>query len=138
MLSIVPHGACHSMSFEISPSLCGTACITAPLPGELFNQSFQSAAFTVACIVNWTGLFFIGMVFPLIVEHLDYFCFLIFFVFCFATAMFVWYNVPETRNKSVMEISAEFQRMHSNAERSETKLTTLQDAHTRNGPCTRL
>ncbi|MCJ8742762.1 hypothetical protein PDJAM_G00086050 [Pangasius djambal] len=121
-------------------SFCsGPSCITAPLPGELFTQSFQSAAFTVACTLNWAGLFFVGMVFPLIVEYLDYFCFLIFFAFCFATAVFVWFNVPETRNKSLMEITAEFERMHSKAKPdSETKLQALQDAHTQIGQCTKL
>ncbi|XP_058268325.1 solute carrier family 2 member 11, like isoform X2 [Hemibagrus wyckioides] len=120
-------------------SFCsGPSCITATLPGELFTQSFQSPAFTVACTLNWMGLFFVGMVFPLIVEHLDYFCFLIFFVFCFANAVFFWYNVPETRNKSALEITAEFERMHSKAKHSETKLKALQDANTQNGKCTRL
>ncbi|KAF7700828.1 solute carrier family 2 member 11, like isoform X1 [Silurus meridionalis] len=105
----------------------GPACITAPLPGELFTQSFQSAAFTVACTLNWVGLFSVGMLFPFIVEYLDYFCFLIFFVFCFGTALFVWFNVPETRNKSIMEITAEFERIHGGVKHSETKLA-LQDA----------
>ncbi|KAK3549961.1 hypothetical protein QTP86_016841, partial [Hemibagrus guttatus] len=120
-------------------SFCsGPSCITSTLPGEIFTQSFQSPAFTVACTLNWMGLFFVGMVFPLIVEHLDYFCFLIFFVFCFAAAVFVWYNVPETRNKSLLEITAEFQRMHRKAKHSETKLKALQDANTQNGQGTRL
>ncbi|XP_027031135.1 solute carrier family 2 member 11, like [Tachysurus fulvidraco] len=120
-------------------SFCsGPSCITAPLPGELFTQSFQSAAYTVACTLNWMGLFLVGMVFPLIVEHLDYFCFLVFFVFCFCTAVFVWYHVPETRNKSVVEITAEFDRMHNKAKHSETNLKALKDANTQNGKCTRL
>ncbi|XP_012683801.2 solute carrier family 2 member 11, like [Clupea harengus] len=91
----------------------GPAGITAPLPGEIFTQSFKAAAFTVATTINWTGLFLIGMLFPLIVEHLDYFCFLIFLVFCLSTALFVWYTVPETKNRTVLEIAAEYQRMHS-------------------------
>ncbi|KAM9455514.1 solute carrier family 2, facilitated glucose transporter member 11-like [Clarias gariepinus] len=115
-------------------SFCsGPACVTPSIPGELFTQSFQSAAYTVGCTLNWMGLFFVGMVFPLIVEHLDYFCFLIFFAFCFGTGLFVWYNVPETRNKSLMEITAEFERMHGKARHSETKLKALQA-----GQCTRL
>ncbi|XP_060765485.1 solute carrier family 2 member 11, like [Neoarius graeffei] len=108
-------------------SFCsGPSCVAIPLPGELFTHSFQSAAFTVASTLNWIGLFFVGMVFPLLAEQLDYFCFLIFFVFCFSTALFMWYNVPETKNKSITEITAEFDRMHSKAKHSETKLKAQQ------------
>uniref|UniRef100_A0A4W5P9C7 Solute carrier family 2 member 11, like n=1 Tax=Hucho hucho TaxID=62062 RepID=A0A4W5P9C7_9TELE len=44
-------------------------------------------------------------------ENLDYFCFLIFFVFCFLSGLFVWYNVPETKNRTVMEITPHFALM---------------------------
>ncbi|KAF4107949.1 hypothetical protein G5714_010708 [Onychostoma macrolepis] len=66
----------------------------------------------VACFLNWTGLFLVGMMFSLIVEHLDYFCFLIFFVFCFFSDVFVWFHVPETKNKTVLEITEDFKIMH--------------------------
>ncbi|KAG5272443.1 hypothetical protein AALO_G00165610 [Alosa alosa] len=91
----------------------GPAGITAPLPGEIFTHSYKGAAFTVVTTINWTGLFLIGMLFPLIVEHLHYFCFLIFLVFCCGTGLFVWFHVPETKNRTALEITAEFQRMHS-------------------------
>ncbi|CAB1332862.1 unnamed protein product [Coregonus sp. 'balchen'] len=92
----------------------GPAGVTVALPGEIFNQSFKSAAFTIGCTLNWLGLFLLGMLFPLIVANLDYFCFLIFFIFCFLSGVFVWYNVPETKNCTIMEITAAFQRMHPN------------------------
>ncbi|KAM9438651.1 solute carrier family 2, facilitated glucose transporter member 11-like isoform 2-T2 [Salvelinus alpinus] len=92
----------------------GPAGVTVALPGDIFNQSFKSAAYTIGCTLNWLGLFLLGLLFPVIVENLDYFCFLIFFVFCFLSGVFVWYNVPETKNRTVMEITAEFQRMHPN------------------------
>ncbi|KAM4634102.1 solute carrier family 2 member 11, like [Polymixia lowei] len=90
----------------------GPAGVTAALPGELFTQSFKSAGYTVGCTVNWTCMFLLGMLFPLIVEHLDYFCFLIFLFFCVFTGLYVWFNVPETKNLTVLEIAAEFQKMH--------------------------
>ncbi|XP_062340794.1 solute carrier family 2 member 11, like [Osmerus eperlanus] len=91
----------------------GPAGVTAPLPGEIFTQSFKPAAFTVACTLNWTGLFLLGMLFPLIVEYLDYFCFLIFLCVSLLSGLFVWYNVPETKNRTVLEITADYHRMHS-------------------------
>ncbi|XP_046873834.1 solute carrier family 2 member 11, like isoform X3 [Hypomesus transpacificus] len=97
----------------------GPAGVTAPLPGEIFTQSFKPAAFTVGCTLNWTGLFLLGMLFPLIVEYLDYFCFLIFLGVCLLSGLFVWYNVPETKNRTVLEITADFYRMHSKTGLSE-------------------
>ncbi|XP_066545317.1 solute carrier family 2 member 11, like [Amia ocellicauda] len=91
----------------------GPAGVTAPLPGEIFNQSFKPAAFGIACGLNWIGLFIIGMVFPFIVEYLGYFCFLFFLGFCFFTGVFVWFNVPETKNRTVLEITEEFRKMHT-------------------------
>ncbi|XP_066507594.1 solute carrier family 2 member 11, like [Hoplias malabaricus] len=117
----------------------GPAGVTAPLPGELFTQSFKSAAFVVACTLNWVGLFFVGMVFPIIVEHLDYFCFLIFFFFCLVSGGFVWYAVPETRNRSVLEISAAFQNMHNKTKPApEEKHDALPLSHTHTGQATKL
>lgn len=46
---------------------CVSAGVTAPLPGEIFTQSFKSAAYTIACTLNWTGLFVLGMLFPVLV-----------------------------------------------------------------------
>ncbi|XP_028827142.1 solute carrier family 2, facilitated glucose transporter member 9-like [Denticeps clupeoides] len=89
----------------------GPAGVTVSLPGEFFTQSFKSPAFTVGTTINWAGLFIIGMVFPLIVTNLEYFCFLIFFVFCFFSGLFVWYRVPETKNHTVLEITAAFNQM---------------------------
>ncbi|KAL0965577.1 hypothetical protein UPYG_G00283150 [Umbra pygmaea] len=101
----------------------GPAGVTAPLPGEIFNQSFRSASFTIAFTLNWLGLFLLGLLFPLIVENLDYFCFLIFLVFCFLTGLFVWYNVPETKNRTIMEITAEYVKMHPTKESSDREMT---------------
>lgn len=44
---------------------CDSAGATAPLPGELFTQQYKSAAFSIACTINWLGLFVLGMVFPI-------------------------------------------------------------------------
>ncbi|XP_055064783.2 solute carrier family 2 member 11, like [Misgurnus anguillicaudatus] len=90
----------------------GPAAVTSPLPAEIFTQSYKPSAFAVGCTLNWVGLFLVGMLFPLIVKHLDYFCFLIFFAFCFFSGIFVWFSVPETKNKTVLEITEDFKKMH--------------------------
>uniref|UniRef100_A0A3Q3XH09 Major facilitator superfamily (MFS) profile domain-containing protein n=1 Tax=Mola mola TaxID=94237 RepID=A0A3Q3XH09_MOLML len=90
-------------------------------PWELFTQSFKSAGYTIACTVNWTGLFVLGMLFPIIVEHLNGFCFLIFLCFCVGCGLYVRFNVPETKNRTALEIAAEFQKMHSKSDESRRK-----------------
>nr|XP_046231532.1 solute carrier family 2 member 11, like isoform X2 [Scatophagus argus] len=102
----------------------GPAGVTAPLPGELFTQSFKSAGYTIACTLNWTGLFVLGMLFPIIVENLDYFCFLVFLFFSAGCGLYVRFNVPETKNQTALEIAAEFQKMHSKSEESQKKNDT--------------
>ena len=45
-------------------------------------------------------------------DKLHYFSFLIFLFFCAFCALYVHFNVPETKNLTALEIAAEFQRMH--------------------------
>ncbi|XP_019937450.2 solute carrier family 2 member 11, like [Paralichthys olivaceus] len=102
---------------------CGPSGIIAPLPGEIFTQSFKSAAYTLACTLNWTGLFVLGMLFPVLVENLGYFCFLIFLFFCTVCGLHVRFNVPETKHKSALEIAADFDRMHRKSGESKKQST---------------
>lgn len=48
-----------------------SAGATAPLAGELFTQQFKSAAYIIACTINWFCLFVLGMVFPIIVVRVQ-------------------------------------------------------------------
>ncbi|XP_063076969.1 solute carrier family 2, facilitated glucose transporter member 9-like [Engraulis encrasicolus] len=91
----------------------GPAGITAPLAGEVFNHSFKAAGFTISTCINWTCLFLIAMLFPLVVKHTDYLCFLFFLCFSLATGLFVHFNVPETRNLTALEIAEAYRKMHS-------------------------
>ncbi len=52
-------------------------------------------------------------------ENLDYFCFLIFLFFCAGTVLFVKFNVPETKNRTALEIAKEFEKMHCKSEESQ-------------------
>ncbi|XP_075960227.1 solute carrier family 2 member 11, like [Anarhichas minor] len=90
----------------------GPAGVSAPLPSEMLTQSFKSAGNTLACIIIWTLMFLMGILFPFLVEKLQYFCFLIFLFFCATCALYVKFNIPETKNLTALEIAVEFQRMH--------------------------
>uniref|UniRef100_A0A3B4XYA2 Solute carrier family 2, facilitated glucose transporter member 5 n=1 Tax=Seriola lalandi dorsalis TaxID=1841481 RepID=A0A3B4XYA2_SERLL len=117
----ISHWSQHILMIKIFVFSSDPAGVTAPLPGEIFTQSFKSAGYTIACTINWTGLFVLGMLFPIIVEYLDYFCFLIFLIFCTTCGLYVRFNVPETKNRTALEIAAEFERMHCKSGESKDK-----------------
>uniref|UniRef100_A0A3Q1IXL2 Solute carrier family 2, facilitated glucose transporter member 5 n=1 Tax=Anabas testudineus TaxID=64144 RepID=A0A3Q1IXL2_ANATE len=108
----------------------GPAGVTAALPGELFTQSFKAAGFTISCSLNWLGLFLLGMLFPIMVENLDYFCFLIFLFFCTVCGLFVRFNVPETKNRTALEIATEFQKIHCKSQTKDLAANELKEIKT--------
>ncbi|XP_041915867.1 solute carrier family 2, facilitated glucose transporter member 9-like [Alosa sapidissima] len=91
----------------------GPSATTASLPGDIFNQSFKAAAYTVNGTMMWTCLLLVGMLFPFMVDNMGYLCFLIFLAFCFGMGLFICFSVPETRNRTVLEIDAENRKIHS-------------------------
>ncbi|KAM9820152.1 solute carrier family 2, facilitated glucose transporter member 11-like [Neosynchiropus ocellatus] len=113
LLSWMPYCSMVLVFFFIFFFCIGPAGVTAPLPGELFTQPYRAAAYTIAASLNWTGLFLLGMVFPVLVEHLKYYCFIIFLFFCITICLYSWFCMPETANRTPLEIAEEFKRMHS-------------------------
>uniref|UniRef100_A0A4W3J0F5 Solute carrier family 2, facilitated glucose transporter member 11-like n=1 Tax=Callorhinchus milii TaxID=7868 RepID=A0A4W3J0F5_CALMI len=90
----------------------GPAGVTAIIPFEIFTQSCRPVAYAINGTFHWLGLFVMGMVFPFIVEGLGPFCFLIFLGDCLVIAVYVFIILPETKGKSILEITAEFQKLN--------------------------
>lgn len=88
----------------------GPAGVTGVLPAELFDQAARPAAYMVSGSLLWISLFLVGMVFPFIVRGLGNFCLLPFLVVCFSSAVFLGLTLPETKGKTLAEITAEFDR----------------------------
>uniref|UniRef100_A0A8C7PPP7 Solute carrier family 2, facilitated glucose transporter member 5 n=1 Tax=Oncorhynchus mykiss TaxID=8022 RepID=A0A8C7PPP7_ONCMY len=86
----------------------------------LFTQTSRPAAYMIGGSVNWLSFFVIGMVFPFIVTKLQQYCFLVFLVISVLVAVYIFLVVPETKNKTFLEIHTEFQsgdkRKASNAD----------------------
>ncbi|XP_065273970.1 solute carrier family 2, facilitated glucose transporter member 11-like [Emys orbicularis] len=96
-----------TISYGIGPSGAVTSVMM-----EIFNQSARSSACVIAGTIGWMGLIVIGMIFPLIVEALGPFCFLIFVGVLVISGIFFYLFLPETKGKSIMEITEEFSTIH--------------------------
>ncbi|XP_063779174.1 solute carrier family 2, facilitated glucose transporter member 9 isoform X2 [Pseudophryne corroboree] len=82
------------------------------LVGEFFQQSQRPAAFMVAGSVNWISNFAVGLLFPIIQNGLDNYCFLVFAAICLVGAVYLYFILPETKNKSFIEIDQAFAKIN--------------------------
>lgn len=88
----------------------GPAGVTGILPAEIFDQAARPAAYMVAGSLMWVSLFLVGMLFPFIVNGLGNYCFLPFLVVCLISAVVLGLTMPETKGKTLAQITAEFDR----------------------------
>ncbi|XP_061564243.1 solute carrier family 2, facilitated glucose transporter member 11-like [Cololabis saira] len=88
----------------------GPAGVTGILPAEIFDQASRPAAYMVAGSLMWISLFLVGMLFPFIMSSLGNYCFLPFLIVCVVSALVLGLTLPETKGKSLAEITAEFDR----------------------------
>ncbi|KAM3956075.1 solute carrier family 2, facilitated glucose transporter member 3, partial [Aphomia sociella] len=93
------------MGFAIGPGSIPWFLVT-----ELFNQSARPAASSVAVTVNWTANFIVGLSFLPLSLALGSYTFLIFAVIQLLSIIFIVFKVPETKNKTVEEITAMFRQ----------------------------
>lgn len=88
----------------------GPAGVTGILPAEIFDQAARPAAYMIAGSLMWLSLFLVGMLFPFIVSGLGNYCFLPFLVVCLVSAVVLGLILPETKGKTLAQITAEFDR----------------------------
>ncbi|KAF7647931.1 hypothetical protein LDENG_00164300 [Lucifuga dentata] len=88
----------------------GPAGVTGILPAEIFDQGARPAAYMIAGSCMWLSLFLVGMLFPFTVNNLGNFCFLPFLVVCLVSAVFLGISLPETKGKTLAEITVEFDK----------------------------
>ncbi|XP_044727642.1 solute carrier family 2, facilitated glucose transporter member 1-like isoform X3 [Chrysoperla carnea] len=80
------------------------------LVSELFTQSARPAATSLAVCVNWTANFLVGLGFLPLQNIMGPYIFIIFVVILGVIVVFVYKKVPETKNKTMEEISAMFRQ----------------------------
>ncbi|KAM9810937.1 solute carrier family 2, facilitated glucose transporter member 11b [Neosynchiropus ocellatus] len=103
----------------------GPGGVTNILTTELFTQTTRPAAYMITGSVNWTSFFFISLVFPFIVIGLQQYCFLVFMVICTSVALYIFFVVPETKNKSFVEIQNHFKSSSRKGQTADSSGATL-------------
>lgn len=93
----------------------GPAGVTGILPTELFNQMDRPAAYMMAGSMMWLNLFLVGMAIPFIVNSMGQFCFIPFCGVCVVSSIFIGLVLPETKGKTIAEITAEFEKHNKKA-----------------------
>ncbi|NWV24001.1 GTR9 protein, partial [Origma solitaria] len=83
----------------------GPAGVPFLMTAELFTQSHRPAAYIVGGSLNWLCNFTIGFIFPFLQMSAGAFCYLVFCGVCLLAALYVYLIIPETKNKTFMEIS---------------------------------
>ncbi|NXJ69153.1 GTR9 protein, partial [Rostratula benghalensis] len=83
----------------------GPAGVPFLMTAELFTQSHRPAAYIVGGSLNWLCNFTIGFIFPFLQMSAGAFCYLVFCGICLLVALYVYLIIPETKNKTFMEIS---------------------------------
>ncbi|CAG13271.1 unnamed protein product, partial [Tetraodon nigroviridis] len=96
----------------------GPAGVPFLITAELFKQSHRPAAYSVGGCLNWLSNFTIGFVFPFLEISMGPFCYLIFCGICLGVAIYTFFIIPETKNKTFMEISQMFAN-NNNIEKEE-------------------
>uniref|UniRef100_A0A4W5KL07 Solute carrier family 2, facilitated glucose transporter member 5 n=1 Tax=Hucho hucho TaxID=62062 RepID=A0A4W5KL07_9TELE len=104
-LSLMFQPMCLIVCVCLCPCVAGVPFL---ITAELFKQSHRPAAYTVAGCLNWLSNFTIGFVFPFLQMSAGAYCYLVFFGVCMAVAVYVFFIVPETKNKTFVEISQMF------------------------------
>lgn len=77
---------------------------------EVFAQNARPMASSIAVAVNWTAAFVVGLGFLPIAQALGPYVFIIFVALLAFFVVFTWFKVPETKGKSIDEISAMFKQ----------------------------
>ncbi|KAF4039918.1 Sugar (and other) transporter [Phytophthora infestans] len=110
LMDLLPFGSLFSVGgvmsfvwfFEI-----GLGPIPWLIAAEMFPAKSRTTATAIATMVNWFGLFLIGIFFPTMQAALDDFIFVPFAVLLVLALVFSLKYVPETRGKTVEEIQHE-------------------------------
>lgn len=89
--------------------IIGFALGLGPIPfivvGEIFRQEPRAAAMSLSLAFNWICNFILMLVFPFMRDGLQEYTYVVFSVILGASIIFIFFFVPETKNKTFDEIA---------------------------------
>lgn len=88
----------------------GPSSIPWMILSELFGQGARSAAVSVGALVNWFANFIVGLTFIPLSNALRNFVFLPFTVLLIIFFAFTYFKLPETKNRTIEEVTALFKK----------------------------
>ncbi|XP_076596807.1 solute carrier family 2 member 9, like 1 [Chaetodon auriga] len=97
------------------------------LNSEVFIQSNRLAASVLVGFLRWLMFAVMGLTFPFLINALDSYSFVLFACVCLLGCLYTFFVLPETKGKTLLEISKEFEaiticgKSFSEEERMETK-----------------
>ncbi|XP_029991250.1 solute carrier family 2 member 9, like 1 [Sphaeramia orbicularis] len=89
----------------------GPGGATNTLNTEIFIQSDRMASLVIMGIMRWSLFATLGMIFPFLLDAFGSYCFVLFACVCLLGCIYTFFLVPETKGKTLLEISEEFQRI---------------------------
>eukprot|EP01040_Poterioochromonas_malhamensis_P012332 gene12332-13484_t len=85
-----------------------------PIPwlivAEMFDSKYVATAMSLACIVNWTCNFIVGLSFPFCTQYLGPYSFAPFCFILLISVVFIYFYLPETHGKTIEEVYREVTR----------------------------
>lgn len=103
-----------ALMFFVTSFAIGLGPIPWLIVAELFDAKYVATAMSLACIVNWTCNFFVGLSFPFCNHYFGSYSFLPFFFILLISTIFIYYYLPETHGKSVDEVYREVSNRNQN------------------------
>ncbi|XP_071110230.1 solute carrier family 2, facilitated glucose transporter member 1-like [Haliotis cracherodii] len=91
---------CYIIFFAVGPG-----SIPWLIVAELFAQGPRSAAVSTAVLVNWMANCVVGLVFPTLQKSIGVYSFVPFAAMLFLSFLFTMFKVPETKGKTIEEIT---------------------------------
>ncbi|XP_030586221.1 solute carrier family 2 member 9, like 1 [Archocentrus centrarchus] len=106
----------------------GPGGVTSTINSDVFIQSNRVAALVLMGLLRWFMFAVLGLVFPFLINALSSYCFLLYACACMLGSLYMYFFLPETKGKTLLEISEEFKaitlcgKSFAEEKRTETKL----------------